>query len=186
MLKQYKPTLDKLTKIVGKSYVLIDEQDTRHYRQGIRFGEGKVLAVVCPGTLLEQWQALQTIIEADCVVIMQAANTGLTGGSTPYGDEYDRPVIIMSTRRLQGIQVILDGKQVVCLPGATLDNLERTLKPYNREPHSVIGSSCIGASVLGGVCNNSGGALVRRGPAYTEMALYARVNESGELEPVHD
>ena len=185
MLKQYKPTLDKLTKIVGKSHVLIDEQDTRHYRQGIRFGEGKVLAVVCPGTLLEQWQALQTIIEADCVVIMQAANTGLTGGSTPYGDEYDRPVIIMSTRRLQGIQVILDGKQVVCLPGATLDNLERTLKPYNREPHSVIGSSCIGASVLGGVCNNSGGALVRRGPAYTEMALYARVNESGELELIN-
>lgn len=185
MLKQYKPTLDKLTKIVGKSYVLIDEQDTRHYRQGIRFGEGKVLAVVCPGTLLEQWQALQTIIEADCVVIMQAANTGLTGGSTPYGDEYDRPVIIMSTRRLQGIQVILDGEQVVCLPGATLDNLERTLKPYNREPHSVIGSSCIGASVLGGVCNNSGGALVRRGPAYTEMALYARVNESGELQLIN-
>ncbi len=185
MLKQYKPTLDKLTKIVGKSYVLIDEQDTRHYRQGMRFGEGKVLAVVCPGTLLEQWQALQTIIEADCVVIMQAANTGLTGGSTPYGDEYDRPVIIMSTRRLQGIQVILDGKQVVCLPGATLDNLERTLKPYNREPHSVIGSSCIGASVLGGVCNNSGGALVRRGPAYTEMALYARVNESGKLELIN-
>ena len=185
MLKKYKPTLDKLTKIVGKSYVLIDEQDTRHYRQGIRFGEGKVLAVVCPGTLLEQWQALQTIIEADCVVIMQAANTGLTGGSTPYGDDYDRPVIIMSTRRLQGIQVILDGKQVVCLPGATLDNLERTLKPYNREPHSVIGSSCIGASVLGGVCNNSGGALVRRGPAYTEMALYARVNESGKLELIN-
>ena len=185
MLKQYKPTLDKLTKIVGKSHVLIDEQDTRHYRQGMRFGEGKVLAVVCPGTLLEQWQALQTIIEADCVVIMQAANTGLTGGSTPYGDDYDRPVIIMSTRRLQGIQVILDGKQVVCLPGATLDNLERTLKPYNREPHSVIGSSCIGASVLGGVCNNSGGALVRRGPAYTEMALYARVNESGELELIN-
>ena len=185
MLKQYKPTLDKLTKIVGKSYVLIDEQDTRHYRQGMRFGEGKVLAVVCPGTLLEQWQALQTIIEADCVVIMQAANTGLTGGSTPYGDDYDRPVIIMSTRRLQGIQVILDGKQVVCLPGATLDNLERTLKPYNREPHSVIGSSCIGASVLGGVCNNSGGALVRRGPAYTEMALYARVNEAGELQLIN-
>ena len=49
----------------------------------------------------------------------------------------------------------------------------------------MIGSSCIGASVLGGVCNNSGGALVRRGPAYTELALYARVNEHGELELVN-
>ncbi|MCP5645178.1 D-lactate dehydrogenase, partial [Klebsiella pneumoniae] len=61
----------------------------------------------------------------------------------------------------------------------------KDLAQFNREPHSVIGSSCIGASVLGGVCNNSGGALVRRGPAYTELALYARVNESGELELVN-
>ena len=73
-------SMNKIPVIIDKAYVLVR----------------KVLAVVCPGTLLEQWQALQTIIEADCVVIMQAANTGLTGGSTPYGDEYDRPVIIMS------------------------------------------------------------------------------------------
>jgi D-lactate dehydrogenase (quinone) len=49
----------------------------------------------------------------------------------------------------------------------------------------VIGSSCIGASVLGGVCNNSGGALVRRGPAYTELALYAQVGEDGVLRLVN-
>ena len=77
--------------------------------------------------------------------------------------------------------MINQGQQVICLPGATLDRLEKELAHYNREPHSVIGSSCIGASVLGGICNNSGGALVRRGPAYTELALYARINESGEL-----
>ncbi|MFC3217356.1 hypothetical protein [Comamonas sp. JC664] len=50
------------------------------------------------------------------------------------------------------------------LPGPTLDKLEQVLAPLGREPHSVIGSSCIGASVLGGICNNSGGSLVRRGP----------------------
>ncbi|KAA8734422.1 D-lactate dehydrogenase [Acinetobacter qingfengensis] len=177
--------IDDLNAIVGSQHVLTDDQQTRFYRQGRRFGEGKILAVVCPGTLLQQWQVLQAAIAADCIVIMQAANTGLTGGSTPYGDDYDRPVIVMSTRRLKGIQVIHDGKQVICLPGATLDNLEQTLKPFNREPHSVIGSSCIGASVLGGVCNNSGGALVRRGPAYTELALYAQVNDQGELKLVN-
>ncbi|WP_152630433.1 D-lactate dehydrogenase [Acinetobacter ursingii] len=177
--------LSQLQKLVGKAYVLTDDQHTRQYRQGRRFGEGHVLAVVCPGTLLEQWQVLQVSIAANCIVIMQAANTGLTGGSTPYGEDYDRPVIIMSTRRLKGIQVIHEGKQVVCLPGATLDRLEQTLKPFNREPHSVIGSSCIGASVLGGVCNNSGGALVRRGPAYTELALYAQVDDQGQLRLIN-
>lgn len=177
--------LNQLKKIVGPSYVLTDDQQTRQYRQGRRFGEGHVLAVVCPATLLEQWYVLQAAIAADCIVIMQAANTGLTGGSTPYGQDYDRPVLVMSTRRLKGIQVIYEGKQVVCLPGATLDNLEQLLKSYNREPHSVIGSSCIGASVLGGVCNNSGGALVRRGPAYTELALYAQVDQQGQLHLVN-
>ncbi|WP_374531991.1 D-lactate dehydrogenase [Acinetobacter sp.] len=175
-------TIQKLIEIVGRQHVLTQESETRLYRQGRRYGAGQVLAVVVPGTLLEQWQVLQAAVAADCIVIMQAANTGLTGGSTPFGDDYDRPVVLMSTRRLAGIQIIRDGQQVICLPGATLDRLEKELAPFNREPHSVIGSSCIGASVLGGVCNNSGGALVRRGPAYTELALYARVNESGQLE----
>ena len=49
----------------------------------------------------------------------------------------------------------------------------------------MIGSSCIGASVLGGICNNSGGALVRRGPAYTELALYAQVQADGSLTLVN-
>ncbi|MGM7389197.1 D-lactate dehydrogenase, partial [Acinetobacter baumannii] len=92
-----KAVIERLQNIVGRSYVLTDDQSTRQYRQGRRFGEGKVLAVVVPGTLLEQWQVLQAAIEADCIVIMQAANTGLTGGSTPYGDDYDRPVLVMST-----------------------------------------------------------------------------------------
>ena len=186
MLKQeYTQTLTQLKNIVGEQYLLTDDQQTRMYRQGRRYGEGKVLAVVIPGTLLQQWQVLQAAVAADCIVIMQAANTGLTGGSTPFGDDYDRPVILMSTRRLEGVQVINEGKQVVCLPGATLDVLERKLGQYDREPHSVIGSSCIGASVLGGICNNSGGALVRRGPAYTELALYARITEQGQLELIN-
>lgn len=172
--------IQELEHIVGKAGVLTSESETRWYKQGRRFGSGAVLAVVIPNTLLEQWQVLQLLVKADCIVIMQAANTGLTGGSTPYGD-YDRPVVVLSTRRLHGVQPILDATQVICLPGATLDSLERVLAPFGREPHSVIGSSCIGASVLGGICNNSGGALVRRGPAYTELALYAQVDDKGEL-----
>lgn len=35
--------------------------------------------------------------------------------------------------------------------------------------------------MIGGVCNNSGGSLVRRGPAYTEYALYARIDEAGNV-----
>ncbi|MGN6976890.1 D-lactate dehydrogenase, partial [Neisseria sp. P0006.S006] len=106
-------------------------------------------------------------------------------GSTPDGNDYDRDIVIVNTMRLNIIQPINNNEQVVCLPGSTLNQLELLLKPLGREPHSVIGSSCIGASVLGGVCNNSGGALVQRGPAYTEMALFAQINEEDKLELVN-
>ncbi len=171
--------------IVGAKQVLSSEAATRRYRTGFRFGSGRALAVVRPGSIVEQWKVLQACIAADAIVITQASNTGLTGGSTPDGDAYDRDIVIVSTTRMKTIHVIDGGRQVICLPGATLDQLEKALKPLGREPHSVIGSSCIGASVFGGVCNNSGGALVRRGPAYTEMAVFARVDARGALQLVN-
>ncbi|PPA72961.1 D-lactate dehydrogenase [Achromobacter spanius] len=177
--------LTQLRAVVGNAHVLTGDAATRRFRRGHRTGEGRVLAVVRPASLLEQWRVLQAVVQAGRIVIMQAANTGLTGGSTPDGDQYDREIVLISTLRIPGVQVIRDGRQVVCLPGATLDRLEQTLAPLGREPHSVIGSSCIGASVLGGVCNNSGGALLRRGPAYTELALYARLDEDGSLNLVN-
>lgn len=177
--------LTRLREAVGAAHVLTGARATRRFRKGYRFGEGPVLAVVRPGTLLELWRVLQAAVEAGRIVILQAANTGLTGGSTPDGDDYDRGIVLVSTMRLTGVQLIDGGRQAVCLPGATLDVLEKTLAPLGREPHSVIGSSCIGASVLGGICNNSGGALVRRGPAYTELALFAQVAADGELRLVN-
>jgi D-lactate dehydrogenase len=131
--------------------------------------------------LLEQWNVLVECVRAGAIVISQASNTGLTGGSTPAGAGYDRDIVIVSVSRIAGIHLIDDARQVVCLPGATLHALERRLRPAGREPHSVIGSSCFGASVIGGICNNSGGALTRRGPAYTEMALFARADADGGL-----
>ncbi len=177
--------LQTLTDIVGAPYIITDPAKTEPYRQGYRFGEGRALAVVRPGTLLEQWKILQACVAADVIVLTQAANTGLTGGSTPDGNDYDRDIVIVNTMRMNIIRPINNNEQVVCLPGATLNQLELLLKPLGREPHSVIGSSCIGASVLGGVCNNSGGALVQRGPAYTEMALFAQLDENGELHLIN-
>lgn len=171
---------------VGNKNVLTSRRATRRYSRGFRFGGGEAAAVVLPQTLLEQWDVLQICIDANAIVIAQASNTGLTGGSTPFGQDYDRPVVIISTVKLNNIHLLGDGRQVVCLPGSTLYQLENILKPLGRDPHSVIGSSCIGASVVGGVCNNSGGALVNRGPAYTELSLYAQVDEAGQLSLVND
>ena len=96
------------------------------------------------------WEILKICVKHDLIIIMQAANTGLTGGSTPYGNDYDRPVVIINTLKIKTIQIINEGKQIIALAGSTLYDLENKLKPINREPHSVIGSTSIGASIVGG------------------------------------
>lgn len=177
--------LTRFRALVGDAHVLVDPRRNRRFRKGYRYGEGEVLAVVRPGTLLEQWRVFKASVEAGCIVIMQAANTGLNGGSTPFGDDYDRPVIIINTMRIGRIDLIKGGEQVLALAGATLHSLEKLIRPLGREPHSVIGSTTIGASIVGGVANNSGGALIRRGPAFTQLALYARVGEDGSVSLVN-
>lgn len=178
--------IEELQSIVGARYVLTKSASTLRYHSGFRFGAGPVLAVVRPASLVEQWKVLTTCVAANKIVITQAANTGLTGGSTPDGGDYDRDIVIVNTLRIAQVRVINNGLQVICHSGSTLLQLEKVLKSLGREPHSVIGSSCIGASVVGGICNNSGGALIRRGPAYTELALFARVTESGTVQLVNN
>ncbi len=178
--------IQKLKDISGERNILTANWTKERYCKGWRYGGGEALAVAKPSSLLEIWEILQTCVDLDIIVIMQAANTGLTGGSTPYGNDYDRPILIINTMRISDIHIINDGKQIVGFSGSTLFGLENKLSPYGREPHSVIGSSCIGASIVGGICNNSGGALIKRGPAYTELSLYAQITKKGELILVND
>ena len=178
--------ISDLKSVTGGKYILTAHWSKEHYCTGWRYGSGEALAVAKPATLLEIWKILQLCVSADIIVIMQAANTGLTGGSTPNGNDYDRPIVIINTMRVNSIQIINEGKQIIGFSGSTLFGLEDKLAPYGREPHSVIGSSCIGASIVGGVCNNSGGALVKRGPAYTELSIYAQININGDLVLVND
>jgi D-lactate dehydrogenase (quinone) len=185
MTSNQKKIIEQFKDIVGSKNVLTQPSKTLFYRNGFRFGKGVSLAVVMPNTILEQWLVIKACVEKKCVIIIQAANTGLTGGSTPSGKDYDREVIIINTLRIDNIHLINNGKQAISLSGATLHNLEDELQKINRTPHSVIGSSQIGATVVGGIANNSGGALVKRGPAYTEFALYAQVDKNGKLNLVN-
>jgi len=173
--------LNKLTDVLGARNVQADPEKNEYYRMGWRSGGGSALAVLFPQTLLEIWHCLEVCVEGNCIIIMQAAKTGLTEGSTPNGNDYDRPVVVINTLAIDQLYLINDNEQVISLAGATLHQLQSQLKAVNRAPHSVIGSSTLGASIIGGISNNSGGSLVKRGPAYTELALFAQINAQGQL-----
>ena len=177
--------IERLKKIVGNRGILTSDSQTAYYRSGFRSGFGGALAVVFPNSLLELWETLKISVEANYAIIMQATKTGLTEGSSPSGFDYDREVIVINITRIKKIILLDGGKQVIALPGSTLHELEKELTPINRAPHSVIGSTTIGATVVGGIANNAGGALCKRGSSYTELSLFARVNKKGNLELVN-
>ena len=185
-MKDYSKVINEFESFIGKKFVITNKWHKQPFINGWRYGSGDALVVLKPGNLLELWKLVEICVLNDFIIIMQAANTGLTGGSTPNGNDYDRPVIIINTLRINDIQIINNAKQIVALSGSTLYDLEKKLKPFNRDPHSVIGSTSIGASIVGGICNNSGGSLVQRGPAYTELALYAKLNKDGNLELINE
>lgn len=180
----YPDLLEKLREEVGVENVFTGEKKTAYYRSGFRSGLGGALAVIFPETLLQQWHILQHCVDSGCVIIMQGAKTGLTEGSCPSGSGYDRPVIIINSRRLTKLMLLDGGKQVLALPGASLHQLENLLRPLGRAPHSVIGSTSIGATIVGGIANNAGGALCKRGSSYTELSLFAQVDAAGKLQLV--
>ena len=168
----------KLCEIVGKSNV-----SSNVTMRGSRLGKGTALAVVKPGSLKEAIAVLTACSAAEVAVLPQGANTSLTGGSVPRG-ECDRPTVIINMRRLNKILPIgADASQVLCFAGAGIFELQRELQTqYNRDSHSVLGSIFLNPSVAAGVSYGSGGTQIRKGPAFTNRALFCRVAKGGKVE----
>ena len=177
--------IEQLKSVVGHKGVLSSKSKTAYYRSGFRSGFGGSIGVVFPKSLIELWETLKVCVDANCAIIMQATKTGLTEGSSPSGFDYDREVVIINITGIKKIILLDGGKQVIAFPGSTLHELEGELSSIKRAPHSVIGSTTIGATIVGGIANNAGGALCKRGSSYTELSLYARVNEEGNLELIN-
>ena len=177
--------IEQLKLVVGHKGVLSSKSKTAYYRSGFRSGFGGSVGVVFPKSLIELWETLKVCVNANCAIIMQATKTGLTEGSSPSGFDYDREVVIINITRIKKIILLDGGKQVIAFPGSTLHELEGELTSIKRAPHSVIGSTTIGATIVGGIANNAGGALCKRGSSYTELSLYARVNQKGNLELIN-
>ena len=101
-------TINDIVNVVGVKNVLTSSWNKKPFTKGWRYGEGSALAVVKPNNLLQIWKILKICVRDDKIIIMQGANTGLTGGSTPDNSGYDRDIIIINTLKINNITVIND------------------------------------------------------------------------------
>ena len=178
---------NKLAKIVGRAHILdgrIQDSDTLPFLKGARMGQGTALCIIRPQKLQHVIDAVQLIVDADCVIVPQGQNTGLTGGSVPNNNDNNntdtRPTVVISFKDLNRHFLLDDGRRVVCLAGtglATLADFVQAEFPH-RESHSILGSTFLNPTTAAGVAFGSGGTQVRKGPAYTDRALYLTIDET--------
>lgn len=186
---EQKMLLTTLKRVVGSENVLDGRTSTTAnmaYLKGARLGEGQALCIVTPRHLHEVVDCVEAIVDADCVVLPQGQNTGLTGGSVPHTSGSERPTVILCMKHLNRMFPIDDGKRVVCLAGVGLATLQEFLNDFfpDREAHSVLGSTFLNPTTAAGVAFGSGGTQLRKGPAYTERALYLKVTTNKWKENV--
>lgn len=179
-----------LARIVGAENVIdgrVKSLASRSYLNGARLqGSGKALCIVTPRRLHQVIDCVEAIVDADCAVLPQGQNTGLTGGSVPHTQEENRPTVVLSLKHLDRLFPIDNGDRVVCLAGVGLASLQQFLNEYfpERESHSVLGSTFLNPTTAAGIAFGSGGTQCRKGPAYTERALYLKVSTNKWKENV--
>ena len=87
----------QLRALLGDDAVLTQAADLAKYEEGWRYGKGKALLVVRPGTTAQVAAVLIACHEASVRVVPQGANTGLVGASTPDGSG---TMVVLSLERL--------------------------------------------------------------------------------------
>lgn len=171
----------KLAAIVGKDRVLdgrTETTSTSAFLKGARLGRGAALCIVRPDDLNQLVDVVQAVVDADCAILAQGQNTGLTGGSVPRQNADKRPTVLISMKTFDKIFPIDDGDRVVCLAGAGLATLQKYVHThFGRESHSILGSTFLNPTAAAGIALGSGGTQCRKGPAFTERALYLKIDE---------
>lgn len=179
LTEEQKGLFRTLKRIVGRANILDgreENSETAKYLKGARLGKGSALFVVKPQKLKEVVEVIQAVVDANCVVLVQGSNTGLTGGSVPRVQADRRPTVVVSMKAFDTIFPIDKGERVVCLAGVGLATLSNFVEEhFNRESHSILGSTFLNPTTAAGVSLGSGGTQMRKGPAYTERALYLKV-----------
>jgi FAD/FMN-containing dehydrogenase len=169
----------RLAAVVGAAQVVTDA-DLRAGAETDWTGRwhGTARAVVRPGTPAEVAAVLRACADAGVPVVPQGGNTGLVGGGVPAGVD---GAVVLSTRRLTGLEPVLADGTVVAGAGATL----AAVQAHARAAGWQLGMDWAArdsATVGGAIATNAGGLRVLRwGPARAQLVGAEVALASGAL-----
>lgn len=151
--------LDALQKVVGSRHVATAQEDLAPWLTDWRGRyQGQALAMVSPATTAELAAIVARCAEYKAPIVTQGGNSGMVGGATPDGSGRQ---ILLSTRRMTGLQIDRQAQTARCGAGVVLQALHDAAdKEGLRFPLSLGGK---GSATVGGlVSTNAGGTQVLR------------------------
>jgi FAD/FMN-containing dehydrogenase len=137
---------------LGEDAVLTSSEDLVRYEEGWRYGKGRALFVVRPGTTEHVAATLSACHAAGIRVVPQGANTGLVGASTP--DASGQMVVLSLERLNRRLDIDPINRTAKVDGGVLLSALNEALNP-----HGLMFPIDLGAdpSIGGMIATNTGG-----------------------------
>jgi FAD/FMN-containing dehydrogenase len=115
----------ELRRLLGDEAVVTEPHELARYEQGWRYGQGKALAAVRPGSTEEVSRTLAFASKQALRVVPQGANTGLVGASTP---DMSGEMLVLSLERMsKTLDIDAVDRTVVAGGGVLLSQLEAAL-----------------------------------------------------------
>jgi len=146
-----------LRNLLGADAVLTEPGDLVKYEEGWRYGKGRALFAVRPGTTAQAVEVLKACHAAGIRVIPQGANTGLVGASTPDGS--GRMAVLSLERLNRRLEIDSVNRTARVDGGVLLSALNEALLP-----HGLMFPIDLGAdpSIGGMIATNTGGTRLLR------------------------
>ncbi|HUZ52456.1 MAG TPA: FAD-binding oxidoreductase [Streptosporangiaceae bacterium] len=175
--------LADLRAVTGPSHVLAEPDVVAGYATDwTRRYAGIASCVVSPGSTSEVADVIRACAAHGVPVIPQGGNTGLVGGSVPAAGPAGTAPVILSTRRLTGLEPVdAASGQVTAGAGVTIADLHRHAAAAGFR-YGVDLASRDSATVGGTIATNAGGIhTIRYGPTRSQLAGITGVLADGSV-----
>jgi FAD/FMN-containing dehydrogenase len=172
-----------LRAITGPGHVLAEPDVVAGYATDwTRRYSGVATCVVTPGSTAEVADVMRACSEHGALIIPQGGNTGLVGGSVPPASSDATAAVILSTRRLTGLEPVDRASgQVTAGAGVTITRLAAHAASAGLR-YGVDLASRDSATVGGTIATNAGGThTIRYGPTRSQVAGVTAVLADGRV-----